>query len=685
MSRTNSKHWLSVTALSVFAALLVNACTGTTTNNTYATSDDSGVGTVVLPDGAVVACTPNAKECLNPSLARVCPADGSAWLAQQCKVGEKCDKGVCGVDPNALCLPGSGSCVSATTALRCRANLQGFAQTTCPTGTTCQGEGLCAGACVVGSSGCIDTGNLGTCLDGNTYTATACSGTDLCVDVAISPFPVSACQPAACKPDAQGCNTVCGNKSDPLADQTKFTSTCIQTPTGFKYVASSCLAGKTCNPTGQSCGAHGEAICASDCTPGQSRCSSDKLSTQICGADGKWAGVTACNANPAATSLVCQTSPVDPTTVLCGDPICATGAAGSCDATGLRACGPDGKLAATGTACVTGSCSITGASPIGGITPGACIVECNAGDERCTSLGSTSYQTCSASGRWTTAVACPSADGGAAAATCFGFATPAQRPAKICGGVCTPGQTKCVSGDGGAVTDSIETCSAAAQWGPTATCTVGLCTAGIAGAGAACVAQCIPNSLVCVGGGKAVVGTQFFGTNAFGTCSAQGLLPTSGTTSCTGDAVCRHTAAGTVAPGGNACIECIGSAVAGGNELGAVDTRCSDSAGVAASNQAAQTCAANNTWTAGAGTLDCIASGKTCFAADFDVCSKENAGLPRTESYYEGGGRGHSQVGPRTCTTTRRGNLGPPARCGVTADCCSTQCQHATVQVATCK
>jgi hypothetical protein len=690
MARTNSKHWAVFTVVSAFAAILVNACTGTTTNN-YP-NDSGGGGTVVLPDGAVVGCAPGAKECVNTSLARICPADGSGWLSQECKVGEKCDKGDCVADATALCAPGSGACVSATTGLRCRDNLMGFAAVTCPAGTTCQGDGLCAGSCIVGSSACLPDGTLATCVNGNTFTPTACAANERCVDVSTSPYPVSACKPADCTPDANGCDFVCGNKADATADQTKFTSTCVPTPTGYKWVALGCGAGLTCNPSARVCGVgRTQAACASDCTPGQSRCSADLLSTQICGPDGKWGAATACNANPAAAALICQRNPTNSSTVLCGDPLCATGAVGTCDTTGLRRCGPDGKLAATGTACATGSCVAVGTS-VGTLAPGACVAECQAGDERCTASGATSYQTC-ANGRWATPVACPSADGGAAAATCFDYlSSTTQRPAKICGGVCAPGFTRCVSADGGPSTDAIETCNATGQWVTPATpCTVGACTAGVAGAGAACVAQCVPNAVVCVGAGKDVTGTPFRGTDTFGTCTAQGTLPTAGTTLCTGTAVCRRGAAGAIAPGGNACIECVGSSVAGGNERGTVDTRCSDPTGTTAGNADVQTCSAGNTWTGGM--LDCVASAKTCRGAatsgpPIDTCNTDRAGFPRSESYWRAGGQGHSRRGPGpfSCVSNARGrNQGPPTVCGATPDCCSFQCNRATYTPAACR
>ncbi|MEO6418823.1 MAG: hypothetical protein ABIP39_05420, partial [Polyangiaceae bacterium] len=132
----NFRAWVvGALAIGAIATVGLNGCTGDSTTNVIENPDASPVGA----DGASSAqsCTPGVKECVSPSIARVCPADGADWAVKTCADDEKCSNGDCVADANAVCSAGAGSCVNPTTALRCRANLQGFEQVTCPTGTTC--------------------------------------------------------------------------------------------------------------------------------------------------------------------------------------------------------------------------------------------------------------------------------------------------------------------------------------------------------------------------------------------------------------------------------------------------------------------------------------------------------------------------------------------------------------------
>ncbi|MEO6418824.1 MAG: hypothetical protein ABIP39_05425 [Polyangiaceae bacterium] len=660
-----------VAATVVAVTMTVNGCTGDTVTNIDNRSDSGGP--VATTDAATGngSCTAGAKECINPDLARVCPVDGR-WLSYPCADGTKCVSGECKVDPNALCTAGSGTCFNATTALRCRANLKGYEQVTCPTGTTCGGEGLCVGSCIVGSSLCLPGGGVGTCADGKTYTATACSGTDLCVTTSSAALPTAECKPADCSPLPAGCGAVCGNKVNAAADQTLAYSVCIETPAGFKWTSVTCAAPTSCAPGSSACSGGGsEASCKSECVPGTSRCSTDKLGTQTCGADGKWAAaITACNPAAGATGYVCMTEPDDTSKVVCGDPICAAGANGTCSGANIRRCGNDGRLAAAGTACASGIC-VAGGAIVGGIQGGSCQVECTPGDESC--LGGVQFHTCAANGRWGAAQACAASDGGL---TCVDYATSLGRPAKLCNAECSPGSTRCATSDGGTTNDQIETCSATGTWGVPSACAVGLCTVGsVSSAGAACVAQCVPNQVVCTGGSAAVAGTEKSGTDSFGTCSATGILPTSSTT-CTGGTTCRKGVNGlAIAVGGNACLECVGSAVTGGNEKGQIDQRCSDG-GDAGGNAAVQLCAADNTWTGA--TSSCTTVGKTCTLTAPTICGHSGGSRHAlmAQSHFASVTSNDFQSGPESCesTTKDRGNMGPPKQCGSTPDCCSSAC-----------
>ena len=657
--RTGLATWLTYAATALVGGVLaLNGCTpdGDTINNI---GGDSGVPTVG-DSGIPQRCTPAAKECVTPSLARICPADGSDWAEVRCLAGEKCDAGECKADPNATCKLGQGSCLNPTTALRCRATLAGFEQIACPASTTCTGDGLCQGACVVGSSKCLPDGSVATCADGKTYTPTACAAGQLCVSTGTAPMETAACKAAECTPSANpGCGAVCGNKTNTAADQTKFTSTCVETPAGYKWAATGCLAPTTCTPNSVGCPGGAQASCTSECVPGQMRCSANQLGSQTCGADGKWAAaITNCNANAGAGALLCMPKPDDPNKVVCGDPICDAGAVGTCQGVQIRACGNDGKLgAAANCPAGTGQCVATGGA-IGGVTLGACQAQCQAGDERCSST--TGFQTC-VNGLWSTPQTCPAAAG---TATCTNFTSTLGRPAKICNAVCAPGTQECRTVTTG--NDSIRTCSATGTWSADTACAVGVCQNNAGGGGsAACIAQCIPGSLMCMGGARAVAGTEQTGTDSVGTCTAAGKLPAA-PVACGAGLACRKGIGGNaIVVGGNACLECVGSAVAGGNEIGQVDTRCSNAGGTAGGTDSTQLCGAANTW-AGA-TTSCSAIGKTCTALA-GVCQNHprRGGTLRNNTYFVSRGRGG-------CVGAGRGTV---VQCGTTSDCCSAYCSN---------
>lgn len=550
------------------------------------------------------ACTPGAKECLDPSLARVCPPDGSGWLAQRCSAGARCENGDCIADvATRPCDRHSGSCVDAKSALRCRDNLQGYEAVQCPEGTTCQGAGLCVGACTVGASACTNsTRSLTTCLDGRGFTTTVCGPDEACVvtSIAGAPYATAACKPAECHPT--GCTTTCGNKRDPNADQTKSNSSCVSTPDGYEWQVTTCVGYQTC--TG-GCGS----TCGSSCVPGTMRCSADKLGMQTCGADGKWdANVTACNANVTDAALFCMSRTDDPSKVVCGDPVCATGHRGTCEGTSFRACGVDGRLAPAAP-CAVGSCVAVASPAVGGVQPATCQVECRQGDERC--VGS-AFQTCGANGRWGNVTQCPAgADGGI---ICRGFTNPQGRPAKICNASCTPGTRRCAGAALSTGTAAIQECGANGEWGPAEDCAMGSCRSNFAGTvGAACVPECVPGETVCAGTQTVFPHASIVVRDAFATCSPKGIPGTP--TACGAGSYCRKTQSGaTIVVGGNACLQCVGGQVAGGNETGLVDRRCVDATADAGAGTHFQTCSDGNVW-AGGPLTSCEAVGRTCFSS----------------------------------------------------------------------
>jgi hypothetical protein len=625
-------------------------------------------------DASAVGCSPNAKECVSPRLARVCPGDGAGWLSVSCGLGEVCTDGDCKLDPTAACPAGAASCVDEATALRCKSDQKGYETVTCPAGTTCQGAGQCAGACVVGSSICLDTGTVGTCADGKTYTATSCGVDQGCVKTADAPTAQAACKAAACKPLATGCRSVCGDATQPSANPTAAVSTCTETPDGWKWIVSPCATGLSCNPVGHLCAGTNhaeEAACQSECTPGSTRCSSagNQTGVQTCGQDGKW-GANA----PCAATDACFRSPDDPSHAMCADPICATpGATGACVTGGIKLCDANGRVSQTVTPCA-GPCSAV-ASGTALATPGRCIAECNAGDERCISNGSSQFQTCD-NGRWSAATQCATTDAGPG--LCYSMLSASGRPAKVCGAECSPGQARCASSDGGSQ-DALQTCDATGHWGAPSECSIGVCET--QGNRSACVAECIPNTTVCTGNQRAAAGTPYQGRDAFATCTAKGRIPTAGATTCGAGLVCRTVNGQALMVGATACIECVGSGIAGGNEDGLVDTRCSNDTGDAGGVVGAQTCSAANTWVGG-DVAHCSALSKNCVSGSrgstnrVDVCRYSN-GHFYNESYFASQRPFH---GPTTCkcATRRCSDYGEATQCGAVSDCCSDQCTRAT-------
>ena len=653
-----SMGWLGA----CFALLLVcgsfAACNSDDSNGGGGNSDGIDSGGITLTDGSTGggSCTPNAKDCVSSTLARICPPDGSGWISYACGTGGTCTDGVCSVPPTS-CSAAQNTCTDAKTALRCNANGLGFTSTACPANTACVGAGICQGACVVGAGTCGNGNTVaGVCADGNTITSSVCGTGQLCVTTSAPGAAVqtTACKAAACDPNQ--C-PVCGNKINPAADQTKFTSVCVATPNGFAYQATSCVAG-TCNPNDGEGDCRGQyAQCQSNCTPGATRCDSTSNGIQTCDSTGNWAAAVACNGSVTATPLQCESTGSG---AVCGEAFCAQGGNATCDTTGkLRTCGPDGKLGAA-TACSSGACVANDGTTAGLPSNASCQTQCNAGDTQCTGPNATSYETC-VNGLWSAPVEC------AGDAICRGYTTLVGRPSTLCGGICTPGTHQCEPVDGGAYNGAIQTCDATGQWSASAACTVGVCTNASGGGDYACQAECVPSTTTCTGN-YVNNGTPFSGRVATAACTAQGLLPAypncegitdGGLGCCQGDTVCRNGANGNA----TGCLECIGPSVPGGNENGQTDTKCvsTDELGDAG----VETCGASNTWPAAPSTscpsgTSCTTSSQVCGQCYGGDCTKSRLGQCY---YYE---------------------LQGPEQCGSTPDCCGNYCQTNYNQTAYC-
>jgi hypothetical protein len=648
-------------------ALVVAAGCGGTTNNYY--GSDGGVGGGSSNVDAAGTCTANAKECVTMRVGRVCAADGTGWVPLQCNLGEICQGGDCAPDPNAACNPGDGACTDATHGLVCNDNGMGFKMVTCPANTTCAGPGLCQGSCVVGESICLDVNTVATCVDGQKLTTLSCTrGTSACVQTGTTPIQTAACKPAACTPLPSGCDGVCGDKTAGATNTNPgFESFCTATPDGYKWMAVQCPSPTSCNPAGNACTGGGtSAACVSACTPGQTRCDGTGQGIQTCGADGNWGADSPCVATASGKQQLCvfDSSSGQP---VCGDPLCGAHP-GACEPDGFHAC-VNGKVAATATACTTGTCVADGA-PIDGLTPGRCVAECKAGDSHCN--GPAGYQTC-VNGLWSsTNTACPSVQ-------CFDSVDPTTMgPRAICG-VCAPGTHRCTNSSGvaGPTGTDIEICSAAGQWSAHLACSVGQCqpSAILMSTDPACIAECVPNAPVCVGGAPAAPPNPLHpGQVAVVTCSSTGLLPAAPTAMqcagtpppagcCPSGTTCRTGPSGTPVQSTNtmaACVVCVGPMITGGNEAGLVDTLCT-TAGMSSS---LQTCQNNNTWGTPSGCQSTCVS--EAGAIGTPTCADCGGGPCSNSFLITITGQGCSANG-----------LGNPQACGGVTDCCAITCSPA--------
>jgi len=465
------------------------------------------------------------------------------------------------------CNATDSGCIDSTHAVVCNSTGMGFQAVTCPTGTTCQGFGTCVGTCVVGSSRCNGTDIAQTCTDGFTYEDTYCQpGMTACVETDThAPVQKASCVAEQCTPNTIACGNLAASatSTDP-----SYASSCEASPSGYHWQSEKCALASSC--FGGSC----QAIC----TPGATRCSINGDGIDTCQADGTWGATAACQATATGAQQVCMNAFYGTSYgAVCGDVLCANGYDGACEADGFHPC-IDGKVSTTGAECSIGVCQAGGGN-YNGYTAGTCVAQCNPGETKCD--GAQAYQTCTAAYRWSgTTSQC-------ATGSCQQYNDTNGLSKTVCG-VCSPGSHRCTDNAGtfnaNGGTD-IETCDAAGQWSAHAACSIGACgdngyytgNGQCFGDECACIAQCVPNSTLCLGSTGSPTSTTgnptHPGTTQYGTCTANGLLPTSGTACPSG--FCRRGPSGQpVGTGAAACVVCVGPSVQGGNEVGLVDSYC---------------------------------------------------------------------------------------------------------------
>lgn len=565
-------------------------------------------------DGGVVVettCTANATSCLNDHVSLTCTSDGKALIGVPCSDGEICTNGACAKDPNAPCSPSQNSCQDGTTALQCASTGKGFNVVACPANTACIEGGVCYGADAVGATYCTNGATATeTTTDGYTYTTTSCATGTACVDqYDQNNVDHATCLPSECTPPAFGCGPtqVCGNPKDATVSNQSTLSTCTETPLGWKWVTSTCGAGQYCQGGANSCGDNYYAECVdttNGCTPGEKSCYIDSIIT--CNANGQWNFDT-------ATSCITATM-VDGTCIntgngpVCGDSACADHNGGVCDKAGkYHNCNPDFTVNPTANDCAKGICTPVGEEDTdsAGYIEGACVVQCQDGDERCVLDGfGSGYQVCT-NGLWGTAQNC--ANGG----FCWNTTSNENRPSTFCG-VCLPGSTQC---DG----DQIQTCNTdGSAWGADTACAMGVCQQEYVGHWiGVCRVQCIPNQVYCAGNNATDQTSGMYGKTGTQTCDATGVLQAE--VDCPATQLCRvgpsSNGANNYYPDGQVlgCVVCVGTK----NAFGLPDTRCTNATGDATSSVFTdgytETCGANNTWDATTIT-QCVAPNNYCWS-----------------------------------------------------------------------
>lgn len=570
-------------------------------------------------------CTKGTSSCVNDNVARLCADDGIP-VDQTCADDQICMTGSCVARTDVACQPSDSKCSDSGHALVCNANGMGYTSTACPANTTCGGDGVCIGTCVVGSSRCNGDMTVETCTDGFTWQQANCAlGTTSCVNTTGfgARLETAACKPATCNP---GSGAVCGDKAtDANNVDPSFVSFCGGTPEGVRWITEQCAVNSTCVP-GQGC--------EPDCIPGEHRCSNTN-GIQTCNAQGGWdAPTTQCIPTATGAAQVCQYPPPSYSEPVCGDELCAEGYAGACEADGYHAC-VNGKVAEAAQACLVGVCAAQSGGTVGGFTPGQCQTECTPGDSKCDGLGQ-AVQTCDNKGRWSaTATQCTGTGN-----SCISYTdSVVGRPRAVCG-TCQPGRHRCTDGAGtptGSTGPDVEVCGVTGNppvsaWQAASACSVGQCQSNFAG-DFGCVAQCQPNSTVCVGAAPASPTDPLHpGTVNFGTCTASGTIPTS-STACPTSTSCRMGLSGVAinnnvagSPGvGTPCVTCVGPNISGGNEYGLVDSYCT-------SGTQREVCQANNTWTSPA-TCSTTAPASGACAQESPYHNTQVCGGP---PYYEG-------------------------------------------------
>lgn len=566
-----------------------------------------GIGQICRDGECGDACVPNTHECASDKLQRICRNDGSGWITSECPVGTNCQDGSCEggcevgyagcvtndllrvcrddetgyserqcptsmscadgkcvSNTSATCKFGDALCLDDVTTLECLVDGSGYVVKDCPVGTSCR-NGKCYGTvCAAGSTSCVNTtiadfAGVQTCnADGSGYDVEICDYAGKCVQNLVTGQ--YECYVPPCTSGAK----VCGDPATML-ETADYLSRCDTLPDGkLGWVAYQCDSPAICKTSSTS--STSAAACHTDCSPGDQRCSTDGTAVETCGTDGKWQSSTC--ATTANGNSMCVLIPTTKKPV-CGDKDCRTlqtnvtsyTTRGRCSSTAIRQCGDDGRLGLA-TACEEGQC-VTDTDGLGSCKdPTRC--QHDDGWRECISSND-AYRTC-LSGHWEFTLC---AEGAVCTNAGEGLAT--------CGDECVPSKVRCA--DGG-----YQTCASNGTWGKTQACATGECNP----ATNRCETACTAGQLRCTGDVVVASDGTSLGSKAIQHCTNAGAWGPAEACPASGGAatLCRRSGMGAHI----GCVQCVGPSITGGNEEGAVDSRCNtDTTGY-------QVCLTDNTW-----------------------------------------------------------------------------------------
>jgi hypothetical protein len=532
-------------------------------------------GTTCTHGACEGSCEAGTAACVTNDLLRVCRGDGTGYSEQQCPASMSCSDGRCTSNTSATCTFGTDVCLNESTLLECLRDGSGYKLRDCPSKTSCR-SGKCLGTvCAAGATSCVgstaaDFTGVQTCNDdGSGYSVAICKSAGRCIQNQDSGK--YECYVPPCTSGEEACVEPSAGKVS-----TDYLSRCEILSNGkLGWVSYKCDLPAVCKSTSATA-----AACHTECSPGDQRCSTDGTAVETCGTGGTWEASN-CTKTVGADSMCVLV----PTTkkVVCGDKDCRTlqttlawyTTRGRCSSTSIRLCGEDGRLSAA-TACAEGQC-VAESDGLGTCKdPTRC--QHDDGWRECIASND-AYRTCM-SGHWEFTLC---AEGALCTNAGEGLAT--------CGDDCIPEKVRCV--DAG-----FQTCTSAGTWGPTQACTTGECNP----LTNHCETACVAGQLRCTGEVAVASDGTSLGSRAVQRCTSAGAWGSAQTCAATssGDAtLCRRSGMGEHI----GCVRCVGPAVTGGNEEGAVDSRCNTE------TTGYQICQADNTWptstTACTGTEHC--------------------------------------------------------------------------------